>query len=194
MILWYTKKQLTLLTKTFSNIYDMEKVRVTQDFLYEYLKNHNFIISVIADRMGVSEGIVRNCFHHNLNRHGKPQNLSETNIIRMNQALCLIANELRNSVVKFGSSQTYTNKRGTVYDPGTIPALQHLGEYFNMKGLTERILGWNKTKKDITLSVKSSTMYGKVSSDDIARLNAEVLAVAGMIGGIEVEVLKNKTI
>ena len=48
-----------------------------------------------------------------------------------------------------------------------------------MKGLTEKVLGWNKAKCDITLSVKSSPMYGRVTQDDVNRINAEVLAVAG---------------
>jgi hypothetical protein len=165
----------------------MEKAIVTQDFLYEYLTQHNFTITMVAKRMGVSEGIVRSCFRHNLNRHGNPLSFSAVNVRKLNDALEVIANELRESVITFGSAQAFTNQRGTTYDPGTLPALQHLGEYFNMKGLTERVLGWNKTKKDITLSVKSSPMYGKVSADDVARLNAEVLAVSGMLGGIEVE-------
>ena len=164
-----------------------ENIKTRADFLYEYLTQHSFTITMIAKRMGASEGIVRSCFRHNLNRHGRPLSFSAVNVQKLNEALEVIANELRESVITFGSPQAFTNQRGTTYDPGTLPALQHLSEYFNMKGLTERVLGWSKTKKDITLSVKSSPMYGKVSADDVARINAEVLAVAGMLGGIAVE-------
>lgn len=165
----------------------MEKVKVSQDFLYEYLTQHNFTITMIAKRMGSSEGVVRSCFRHNLNRHGKPLSFSAVNVKKLNDALENISNELREGLIIFGSDQAFTNQRGTIYDPGTLPAIQRIGEYFNMKGLTERILGWNKVKKDTTLSVKSSPMYGKVSADDVTRINAEMLAVAGMLGGIEVE-------
>ena len=172
-------------------LHDMEQIvqksKVSQDFLYEGLKEHNIVISMIARKMGTSEGIVRNCFRHNLSRHGKPLSFSIPAVAKLNDALQLIASELRDSLIIFGSDQKFTNQRGTTYDPGTLPAIQRLGEYFKLKGLTEKVLGWNKAKCDITLSVKSSPMYGRVTQDDVNRINAEVLAVAGWLGGIEVE-------
>ena len=165
-----------------------KKVKVSQDFLYERLKEHNMTISMIARKMGMSEGIVRSCFRHNLNRHGKPLSFTAVSVGKLNEALALIATELREGLIKFGTDQMFTNQRGTTYDPGTLDAIHRIGGYFNMKALTERLLGWKKVKCDITLSVKSSPMYGRVTRDDVDRLNAEVLAVAGMLEGFEVEV------
>ena len=164
----------------------MEKVNVSQDFLYEYLKEHNMTIMMIAKKMGASESVVRNSLQRNPNRHGNAMRLSAANLLKLNSALEEIADELRGCLVTFGSDKMFTNQRGTTYDPGTLPALQRVGEYFNMKALTERLLGWNKTKRDITLSVKSSPMYGRVTKEDIDRINAELLAVAGVLSNYEV--------
>ena len=54
----------------------MDKVKVSQDILYGFLKEHNVTKVVIAQRMGVSESIVGGCFRHALNRHGKPLRIS----------------------------------------------------------------------------------------------------------------------
>lgn len=163
-----------------------KKSQVSPDFLYERLKEHNMTISMVARKMGLSESIVRNSFRHNLNRHGKPMSFTSLTLPKLNEALELIARELRESIITFGSDQTFTNQRGTTYDPGTLPAIQKIGEYFKLKGLTKKALGWEKTKCETTLSVKSSPMYGRVTRDDVARINAEVLAVAGELAGYEV--------
>ncbi len=164
----------------------MEKVKVSQDYLYEFLKEHNMTIAMIAKKMGASESIVRNSFQRNPNRHGNAMCFSAANLLKLNSALEEIADELRESVVAFGSDQMFTNQRGTTYDPGTLPGLQRVGEYFNMKALTERLLGWNKTKRDITLSVKSSPMYGRVTQADVNLINTELLAVAGVLSSYQV--------
>lgn len=165
----------------------MEKIRVSSDTLYKYLLEHNFVISVLSEKMGVSYGIVYNSFQHVLNRHGKPMRLSNANILKMNTALEQIAGELRNSVLRFGSERQYTNQQGTTYDPGLIePIKAGIGKYFKLKGLTERVLGWKKYKCDITLATRTSPMYGKINRDDVDRLNAEIIAVAGVLETFEV--------
>lgn len=164
----------------------MEKIKVSQDFLKDYLQEHDMTKKVFAERMGVSVSIVSGCFLHSLNRHGKPLKFSRANIIKLNQALEQIANELRQKVIIFGSSETFTNKRGTTYDPGTLERIHEIGNYFIMNQLTERLLGWSKTRCSMVLSIKSSPVYGNVTKDDVDRLNAELLAIAGVLGSYEV--------
>lgn len=165
---------------------NIEKAKVTQDFLYEYLTNHNVNLSRLNELMGVSNGILMGCFRHNPGRHGKPLSFSAKNIEKMNAALGELAGLMRGCVVKFGSDQTYTNKRGTTYDPGTLPQVKALQRYFKLNPFCERVLGWNLSKKEYILCSPSSKAYGTVSADDVARINSEVLAVAGMLGGCEV--------
>ena len=165
----------------------MDKIKVSQDFLYEYLNEHSFIVSALAEPMGVSESVIRGCFRHDLNRHGKPMKFSAPNIERMNQALELVANDLRDGLLIFGSERTFTNQRGTTYDPALVDAIKNgVAKYFKLKGLTERVLGWNKSKCDITLAVKNSPMYGRVTKEDADRINAELLSVAGVLSSYEV--------
>lgn len=166
----------------------MDKIKISPDFLYKYLQEHNFTISMLAKKMDVSNAIVTKSFRHDLNRHGKPISLSKTNIERMNLALEQIAEELRGLIIPFGSEQTYTNQLGNTYDPSTLQAIQKVGKYFNLKAMTERVLGWNKTKRDTVLSVKSSKVYGNVTQDNVSRINAELLSVAGVLSSYEVVV------
>lgn len=159
----------------------MEKVNVSPDFLYDYLTEHDFKVSVLAKRMGVSLSIVTGCFHHDLNRHGKPLSFSAANIKKLNDAMSQVASELRQCIITFGSSETYTNRWGNTYDPATVEPMQRLGEYFNSKALTERVLGWNKVKRDTTLAIKKSSSYGNITKEDVNRINTELLAVAGVL-------------
>ena len=164
----------------------MEKKKITADFLYKIWKEHHLTITMLANKMGVSEGIVRGCFKHTLNRHGKPLSFSKVNIEKLNTALEQIAQELRDSTVSFGSDKTYTNQRGTTYDPGTLEAINHLGTYFNIKKMTADVLKWNETKRFTVLSVKTSPVYGNVTREDVDRINTELLAVAGVLSSYEV--------
>ena len=164
----------------------MDKVNVTQDFLYQFLQEHNLPLVMISRKMGVSESIVGGSFRHALNRHGKPLKFSEANIDRLNAAIQQIAAELRDSLVVFGSDRTFTNRRGSTYDPGTLPAIKRLGAYFNMSGLTERLLGWKKSKHDMIISVKSARVYGNITQEDVDRINAELLSVSGVLSSYKI--------
>lgn len=159
---------------------------MSQDALYKYLIEHDVKISRIAEAMGMTPQTAISCFRHNKNRHGSPRYFTVENIAKLNNALSIIANELRNSLVTFGSDKIYTNKHGRTYDPGMIEPLNHLGKILNLIGLTGRILGWNKNKKESIFSVPSSKNYGNISESDVTAINAEVLAVAGVLDGVVV--------
>ena len=164
----------------------MEKNEITADDLRKIWEEHNLTITMLASKMGVSEGIVRGCFKHTLNRHGKPLRFSKTNLEKLNAAMDQIAQELRNSIITFGSDKTYTNQLGNTYDPGTLESINHLGTYFNMKKMVMRVLGWTEAKRFTVLSVKNSPVYGNVTREDIVRINTELLAVAGVLSSSEV--------
>ena len=165
----------------------MEKIKVSQDFLYNYLTEHNFIISSLGEIMGVSDSVVRACFLHTPNRHGKPQRFSETNIQRLNDALEAVAKELRGCLLTFGSSQTYTNLHGSTYDPALVDQIKNgMNKYFKLRGLLNRLLGWNITKCRTTLSIIKSPVYGNITREDADRINAELLSVAGVLSSYEV--------
>lgn len=164
----------------------MEKVKVSQDVLYQFLKEHDITKVIIAKKMGVSESIVGGCFRHVLNRHGKPLSFSKANLVKLNDAIQQIADDLRNCVITFGSSEMFTNKRGTTYDPGTLETIHEIGNYFVLNQLTERLLGWSKTRCGMVVSIKSSPVYGNVTEDNVNRINAELLSVAGVLSSYEI--------
>ena len=169
------------------------KATVTQDFLYEYLQAHNVNLSRLNELMGVSNGILMGCFRHNPDRLGRPLKFSAKNVEKLNAALGELAGLMRQCVLTFGTEQAYTNQRGTTYDPGMVAGVKALQRWFKLNPLCERVLGWNLNKKEYILCTPSSKAYGTISQDDVARLNAEVLAVAGMLGGIEVEMPGSST-
>ena len=164
----------------------MEKIKVSQDFLYQYLQEHNFTLSVIGKRMEVSNGILMGCFHHDLNRLGKPLSFSVKNIQRMNVALEQIANELRQCIITLENKDHHENSRGKTYYEGCVADFKRINEYFKLNGLTERILGWNNTKCRTTLFIENSPVYGNITEEDVNRINAELLAVAGVLSSYEV--------
>ena len=165
----------------------MEKIRISTDTLYKYLVEHNFILSVLSDYMKVSNSILMASFRHDLNRCGKPTNFSVPNLRRLNNALAVIADDLRKCVLVFGSDKMFTNQYGRTYDPGMIEAMKNgAGKFFKLRGMTERLLGWNKGKWGLTMYSLKSAIYGNITRDDTDRINAELLAVAGVLSSYEV--------
>jgi hypothetical protein len=165
----------------------MEKIKVSQDFLYEYLKEHNFVLANLCKFMGVSESIVSACFRHDINRHGKPLSFSKANIVKLNDALPLVANEIRCCMLTFGTGETRPGQKGKVYDPALVVSIRDgVGKYFKLRPMLYRLLGWNVAKCRTTLSIEKSPVYGNVTREDADRINVELLAVAGVLSNYEV--------
>lgn len=162
------------------------KVQVTSDTLYQYLLEHNFTISLLSKYMGVSNGIVCNSFQHIPNRLGKPMKFSAANLEKLNAVLPQIADDLRRATITFGSEQTFTNSWGNTYDPAAREAVLAVGNYFKITPFLLRILGWKKGKRDMILVSTKSPVYGQVSQEDVNRINAELLSVAGVLSSYEV--------
>lgn len=162
------------------------KVQVSSDVLYQYLQEHNFIISLLSKRMGVSNGIVCNSFQHVLNRLGKPMKFSAANLEKLNAALQQLADELKQITIAFGSDQVFTNSWGNTYDPATREAVLNVGNYFKITPFLMRVLGWKKGKRDMILVSRNSPVFGQVSRDDVNRINMELLSVAGVLSSYEV--------
>lgn len=164
----------------------MGKVEVSQDTLYQYMLTHGIILSRLAELIGKSPEVVRSCFKHHKDGRGKPRYFSHANIVAINKALPVIADELRARLLTFGSDQTYTNQRGATYDPALIGPIKEIGKYLNITALVERLLGWSKGKKSAVLVQTSGKAYGCVSEPDVVAINNELLAVAGVLSSYEV--------
>lgn len=161
-------------------------MKMSQDDLYKYLNEHDVKVSRIAELMGKTPQAIISNFKHHKNAHGYPRRFSVENIRLLNEALAVIARELRGCVMTFGTEQKYTNKHGRTYDPGMIEPMNRLGELMNMTGLVERLLGWSKGKKLAVFSTPASKAYGNISEADVKTINKEVLEVSGVLEGMEV--------
>lgn len=164
----------------------MEKVKVTQDVVYQFIVDHNVNLSGIAREMQANPTLVAGCFKRNADRHGKPRHFTAETLPRLNEALSSFAQQMRQSLITFGSPQTYTNNRGVTYDPGTVTAIKQLSQYVNLTQFIMRILGWTENKKNLTFSSPTAKMYGCITQDDVNRINAELLAVSGVLSSYEV--------
>lgn len=165
---------------------EVQKIKPSQDALYRFLLEHDVKVSRLAEFMDMTPQNAISCFRHIKNRHGNPRYFSVENIGKLNNALCLIAEELRNSIIMFGSDKLYTNKHGRTYDPGMIESLNRLGRLVNITKMTGRILGWKKSKKDNIFSDPSSKNYGNISETDVMKINTEVMSVAGVLERTEI--------
>lgn len=164
----------------------MEKVKISQDTLYQYIIDHNIKLVRIAEMVGVSEANINSCFKHHKDAHGNPRSFTRYNIRKLNIALEQIAAELRGCMLAFGSDRTFTNMRGKTYDPALVEPIKRIGNLLNLTALVSRVLGWNQNKKENTLVSPSSKNYGNITREDTDRINAELLAVAGVLSSYEV--------
>ena len=162
------------------------KIEIEAHDFYKYLNEKDFIVSVLADRMGVSNGNLTGCFRHKPNRLGKPLHLSAQKLEKLNEVLPQIADELRQATITFGSDQIFTNSWGNTYDPATREAVLNVGNYFKTTPFLERVLGWKKGKRDMILVSRNSPVFGQVSKEDVDRINVELLSIAGVLSSWEV--------
>lgn len=162
------------------------KVKVTQDFLYDYLTERSVNMKKLAELMGVSPATVSGCFRHQLNTRGKQRSFTGTALSKLNTALPIFATLIRDRVIPFGTPETFTNSCGRTYDPGTIPAFKELSKYFNLTGLCESVLGWKEAKKVSVLCTPAGKVYGNITADDVTKVNIELLSVAGVLDRIEI--------
>lgn len=165
---------------------EQKKMKMSQDDLYKYLNEHDLKVSRIAELMGKTPQTLISNFKHHKNAHGYPRRFSVENIRLLNDALAVIAKELRGCVMTFGTDQMYTNKHGRTYDPGMIEPLKRVGELLSLTSLLNRLLRWSEGKKMNIMCAPSSKAYGNISENDVMIINREVLAVAGVLEGIEV--------
>lgn len=166
----------------------MEKLKVNSDTLYKYLLEHGIKMVRIAELTGLSEASINVCFKHTKGSNGIPRTFTPKAIVKLNKALDQIAEELRKSLLKFGSDDVFTNQRGNTYDPALIEPVKQIGEYMNLTALVERVLGWSKMKKESILVTPTSKAYGNISSSDVDMINNELLSVAGVLSSYEVVV------
>ncbi len=163
-----------------------QKLKISQDELYKYLKEHGVKMSRIAENMKVSVSTVTSCFQHRINRLGKPLSFTVENISKLNESLGGLSEKLRSCVLKFGTSQMYTNKHGRTYDPGMIEPINQLGMYLNMTSVMGRLLGWNKKTKERVFGSPSSNNFGHISEEDVKAINIEIISVASFLDSVEV--------
>lgn len=164
----------------------VQKIQISSDTLYQFLTEHGVKLVRLAEIIGFSTTSLHDCFSHRLMRTGKPHSFTHKTIKKLNVALEQMADALRSSVLTFGSEQTYTNQWGNTYDPALLEPMKELGKLVNLTALVERVLGWNKFKKQAVFVAKNSNSYGCISQDDVNRINAELLAIAGVLSSYEV--------
>lgn len=163
------------------------KVKVSQDTLYAYLQQHGVKLVRLAEITGLSEGTLNQCFKHTVVNGGQPRSFSPMALIKINGALPLLAQALRQCTLRFGSSQTFTNNRGRTCDPALIePIKTVIGQYFSLNVMCQQVLGWSKAMKHNILESRTGIAYGCVSKEDAERINTELMAVAGVLDSYEV--------
>lgn len=163
----------------------MEKVKISQDALYQYITEHGIKLVRLAELTGLTNTSINSCFKHDLNRDGTPRIFTRKVTDKINDALPRIADMLRESTLHFGSSQVFTNKHGRTYDPALVEPMKKIGNILNLTALVERVLGWNKRKKANIIVDNNSKVYGNITEEDVNRINAELLAVAGVLSSYE---------
>lgn len=170
----------------------MDKIKITQDELYQYLQCHGVKLVRLSEIMGTGDDMVSQCFKHSKDRLGVPRRFSSRSIALINRSLPLLASELRGCLLHYGSTLTYTNKHGREYDPGQIEPIKNLGRYLNITVLASGVLGWNSYKRKLVLSNTHAANYGNISKEDVTRINTEILSVAAVLDSYELVIDSDK--
>lgn len=160
--------------------------QVTQDELYKYLLAHDIKLSRLAEMIGLkTPEPLMSCFKHHKDWHGRPRKFNAGHIARLNEALPLLAENLLDCRLKFGSKRVFVSKNGKVYDLDLVEPVKRIGNYLNITAMLVRVCGWSKGKKNNVLSKPNDKMYGWISKDDAVAINQELLSIAGVLSRYE---------
>ena len=140
----------------------------------------------LAELMGKSQPVVSSCFIHHKDSNGRARCFSVENIRLLNHALPLLAEELRDCRMTFGSARTFRNSWGFTYDPALVEPMKRVAFYLNIYPLTKRLLDWSKSKCKNTITSSTCPVYGNIMEADVESINAELLSIADKLEVIEV--------
>lgn len=171
----------------------MEKKKVSQDFLYQFILERGINVSALAELMGMSAAMVNGCFRHNKDKNGKARNFPARSIPKLNESLVRMAEELNIRKVTFGSIQTYTSNRGITYDPTVIDKIKNLNPYLKVVQFSQYALNWSDSKINATIYSPTSNGYGCITAGDVERINDAITEIVIVFDSIEVVAEDNKT-
>lgn len=154
-----------------------EKIQISQDELYQFLLEHNMIITRLGELIGLGIGSMVGCFKHLL-ANGEPRYFTRQSIAKINEALPQIAFEVERRRVVFNMANNQGKKKKSMFDPGCVEQLREVGQWFKVDALCQRVLGWKPVKSRKVLFAPSSTMYGHITPDDVRRINEELMFVS----------------
>lgn len=154
-----------------------EKIQISQDDLYQFLLEHNMIITRLGELIGLGIGSMVGCFKHLL-ANGEPRYFTRQSIAKINEALPQIAYEVERRRVVFNMGNNVGKRKKSVFDPGCVDQFKALGQWFKVDAMCQRVLGWKPVKSRKVLFAPSSTMYGHITPDDVRRVNEELMFVS----------------
>ena len=154
-----------------------EKIQITQDELYQFLNDHNLIITRLGELIGLGIGSMVGCFKHLL-ANGEPRYFTRQSVAKINNALPQIAYEVERRRVVFNMANNTGKQKKAMFDPGCVEQLKALGTYFKVDAMCQRVLGWKPVKSRKVLFAPSSSMYGHVKPEDVCRINEELMFVS----------------
>lgn len=155
----------------------MDKKKITQDELYQFIQAHDLKLARIAEVAGLSEASVNSCFKHQIINKGVPRSFTRQTIAKMNEELPRMAAEIAACSMEFGKDpkEIINNQRGKTYDKALVgPIKNGVARYFNINPFLERVVGWNKTRKHNVLETNTGKAHGCISREDMNRINDEL--------------------
>lgn len=167
----------------------IQKEKWTQDELYDFLTSNDVTITRLSDLMGMTIGMVASNFKHHVTRHGKPRSFNYQQTVKLNEALQQLAKNMRQCMLRYAGTEQKKGNLGKIYYPALRQQMNDgVGQYFNLVSLTQRVLGWNRTKKRNVLesNKENSKASGCITAQEAELINKEILAVAGMLESHEI--------
>lgn len=155
----------------------MDKEQISQDELYQFMTDHNLIITRLGELIGLGIGSMSACFNHFL-ANGEPRYFTRQSVAKINQALSQIAFEVERRRVVFNTAVNADKQKKKVFDPGCVAQFKALGTHFKVDAMCQRVLGWKAVKVRKVLFAPSSTMHGHITQEDVRRMNDELQFVS----------------
>ena len=159
---------------------DKREIRIPISKLKNYLNEVGIIGKTLADLSGISVPHLNKALNSAIDeRDGKPRELSDKNLMNLQEALHKLALKLKYIFIFYNTDLEVRKQGGRCYCPDCVDQIKsQLSPYISILPFMQYALGWNRSKVLNVMNCKSGIVYGNISQDDVDRINLTLAEVA----------------
>ena len=162
------------------NIMNGREIRLSVTRLKDYLDEVGIKVTPLAELSGMTIQHLQKCLVGEVDqRNGAVRTMSDDNLAHLQEALHQLSLKLKYTFIYYNTDMEIEKRNGCRYCPDCVGQIkQQLSPYFSILAFMQYALGWNRNKVRNIMDMKTGTVYGNISRDDVNRINIKLAEIA----------------